>query len=62
MKRAANTAFDAMTALDAIEQPAWYAIWTCSHFEQAVNDQLAVKGFEMFLPRATICTRSSRLV
>jgi|SRR6516165_1173319 transcription antitermination factor NusG len=49
-----------VTAADAIEQPAWYAIWTRSHFEQAVSDQLAVKGFEMFLPRTTTWTRRAQ--
>jgi transcription antitermination factor NusG len=28
----------------------WYAIWTHSHFEQLVHDQLAAKGFQVFLP------------
>jgi transcription antitermination factor NusG len=37
--------------------PAWHAIWTHSHCEQLVNDQLAAKGFEMFLPKATVWSR-----
>jgi transcriptional antiterminator NusG len=28
----------------------WYAIWTKSHFERLVADQLAGKGFATFLP------------
>jgi transcription antitermination factor NusG len=28
----------------------WFAVWTNSHCEQAVHDQLAAKGFEAFLP------------
>ncbi len=28
----------------------WYVLWTHSHCEQLVYDQLAVKGFELFLP------------
>ena len=28
----------------------WYAVWTKSHCEQIVHDQLAAKGFELFLP------------
>jgi transcription antitermination factor NusG len=28
----------------------WYALWTQSHFEQLVHQQLAVKGFQVFLP------------
>lgn len=31
--------------------PAWHALWTRSHYEQLVHDQLAVKGFDLFLPR-----------
>jgi transcription antitermination factor NusG len=31
----------------------WYAVWTHSHCEQLVDDQLAAKGFEVFLPRTT---------
>src|SRR2546428_14118698 len=30
---------------------AWHAVWTRSHCEQLVHDQLAVKGFDLFLPR-----------
>ena len=38
----------------AAETPApaaWYALWTRSHCEHLVRDQLAAKGFELFLPR-----------
>jgi transcription antitermination factor NusG len=37
--------------------PQWFAIWTRSHFEQIVSDQLAAKGFELFLPKASTWTR-----
>src|SRR5256886_7204041 len=30
---------------------AWHALWTRSHCEQLVHDQLAVKGFALFLPK-----------
>jgi len=30
----------------------WYAIWTRSHFEQIVHDELVGRGFETFLPKA----------
>ena len=30
---------------------AWHALWTWSHCEQLVHDQLAAKGFELFLPK-----------
>jgi transcription termination/antitermination protein NusG len=32
----------------------WYALWTRSHFEQIVYDQLAAKGFELFLPQVDV--------
>src|SRR5437867_8798568 len=30
---------------------AWHALWTRSHCEQLVHDQLAVKRFNLFLPK-----------
>lgn len=39
--------------------PRWYAVWTRSHFEQIVSDQLAAKGFDLFLPKATTWARRS---
>ena len=30
--------------------PQWFALWTHSHCEQFVHDQLAGKGFQVFLP------------
>lgn len=40
-------------------QPAsqWYAVWTRSHCEQLVADQLAAKGFHVFLPKVAIWKR-----
>jgi transcription termination/antitermination protein NusG len=35
----------------------WYAIWTNSHCEQLVCDQLRAKGFEPFLPRLNVWSR-----
>jgi transcription antitermination factor NusG len=29
---------------------AWYAVWTRSHYEYTVRDQLQAKGFDAFLP------------
>ena len=47
----------AETAIETVEyeplSPAslgWHVLWTHSHCEQLVYDQLAVKGFELFLP------------
>ena len=39
------------SVVDASPAPAWHALWTRSHCEQLVHDQLAVKGFNLFLPK-----------
>jgi len=31
-------------------RPGWHVLWTHSHCEQLVYDQLAIKGFELLLP------------
>lgn len=43
-----NTAITTASTPDTID--AWYAIWTRSHCERMVVDQLAAKGFAAFLP------------
>jgi transcription termination/antitermination protein NusG len=43
--------------LDAAPTAAWHAIWTRSHCEQLVCDQLAAKGFDLFLPKAAVWSR-----
>ena len=35
----------------------WYALWTKSHCEQLVFDQLAAKGFHVFLPKIEAWSR-----
>jgi transcription antitermination factor NusG len=35
----------------------WYALWTKSHSEQLVYDQLAAKGFDVFLPKIEAWSR-----
>jgi transcriptional antiterminator NusG len=35
---------------EALAEHAWYAVWTKSHCERLVFDQLAAKGFKAFLP------------
>ncbi len=35
----------------------WYALWTKSHCEQMVFDQLAAKGFHAFLPKIEAWSR-----
>jgi transcriptional antiterminator NusG len=44
---------------DALPVPHWYALYTRSHCEQLVSDQLAAKGFHLFLPKLEM--RSRRL-
>jgi transcription termination/antitermination protein NusG len=38
----------------------WYAIWTHSHCEQLVYDQLTTKGFRAFLPVVRIWSQRAR--
>jgi transcription termination/antitermination protein NusG len=35
----------------------WYAIWTRSHSEQLVADQLVAKGLQVFLPKISVWSR-----
>ncbi|MBI2454605.1 MAG: NusG-like protein [candidate division NC10 bacterium] len=37
--------------------PHWYALWTHSHSEQLVYDQLVAKGFHLFLPKMDVWSR-----
>lgn len=39
------------------EEARWYALWTHSHCEQLVRDQLAAKRFEVFLPKIETWSR-----
>jgi transcription termination/antitermination protein NusG len=41
-----------------VDERQWFALWTQSHCEHLVYDQLAAKGYEGFLP--TICEWSRR--
>jgi transcription termination/antitermination protein NusG len=45
---------------DAAER-AWYALYTRSHCEQLVYDQLTVKGFSLFLPKMEVWSRRGGL-
>lgn len=47
---------EALSTRDA-EQQLWYVLWTHSHREQLVHDQLATKGFEIFLPKMNVWSR-----
>lgn len=46
---------------DAMPRPSpegcWYALWTQSHSEQLVHNQLAAEGFRLFLPKIEIWSR-----
>jgi transcription antitermination factor NusG len=46
--------------VDVQRNPRWYAVWTRSHCEQLVSDQLATHGFTVFLPKVTAWTRTPR--
>ena len=35
----------------------WYALWTRSHCEQLVHDQLAARGFRLFIPKIDVWSR-----
>lgn len=53
---------DKRTSIDSertcrAEQEHWYALWTHSHCEQLVRDQLAAKGFETFFPKIATWSR-----
>lgn len=39
----------------------WHALWTRSHCEQLVHDQLAAKRFDTFLPKINIWSRRGGL-
>ena len=38
----------------------WHALWTRSHFEQRVFDQLAARGFHPFLPKIDLWSERGR--
>jgi transcription termination/antitermination protein NusG len=40
--------------------PRWRVLWTRSNCEQMVYDQLAVKGFDLFLPTAEVWSKRGR--
>ena len=37
--------------------PAWHVLWTQSHCEQLVFDQLAGRGFEALLPKINVWSK-----
>jgi transcription termination/antitermination protein NusG len=56
---AVETAVDRTPDLLDVRQKSlrWYAVWTNSHCEQLVHDQLRAKGFNPFLPRIDVWSR-----
>jgi len=42
---------------EALADDRWHVLWTRSHCEQLVNDQLVARGFEVFLPRIDAWSR-----
>jgi transcription termination/antitermination protein NusG len=42
---------------EALTAPQWYALWTHSHAEQLVHDQLAARGFTPFVPQMDVWSR-----
>ncbi len=55
-ERPSSTTTDQSLGSDA-GAPKWYALWTKSHCEQMVFDQLAAKGFQVFLPKVEAWSR-----
>ncbi len=47
----------AVSGAAANQQKAWYAVWTQSHFEQSVSQQLSAKGFTAFLPEMRVWSK-----
>jgi len=45
----------------SLGNPKWHALWTRSHCEQLVHDQLQAKQFEMFLPKMNVWSRRGGL-
>lgn len=44
-----------------VGEPKWHALWTHSHCEQLVHDQLAAKQFDLFLPKINVWSRRAGL-
>jgi transcription antitermination factor NusG len=49
---------EALPEIDAESlTPRWHVLWTHSNYEQLVHDQLAAKGFDLFLPTVEAWSR-----
>ncbi len=40
-----------------VDEAKWHVLWTHSHCEQLVYDQLTAKGFNLFLPKINVWSR-----
>ena len=59
--RPGDEAFSSDAGLSISTDPKWHVLWTRSNCEQQVHDQLAGKGFRVFLPRVEVwCRRGGR--
>jgi len=45
------------TPVETARRPSWHVLWTRSNSEQLVCDQLAAKGFRVFLPSLDVWSR-----
>jgi transcriptional antiterminator NusG len=60
LDRAAGSG-DSDVARDHQTRPQWYALYTRSHCEQLVYEQLAARGFSVFLPKLDVWSRRGGL-
>lgn len=52
---------DAQHPTRTLPRPQWHVLWTRSHCEQLVYDQLAAKGFHLLLPTIEVWSRRGGL-
>lgn len=48
---------DSTDSMDSRDEKKWHVLWTRSHCEQSVHDQLAAKGIHLFLPTIDVWSR-----
>jgi len=54
---AAASSNDFVASAPVAQAPSWYALWTNSHCERSVHEQLIQKGFAAFLPTVDLWSR-----
>ncbi len=52
-----NRLYNSTDSMDSAANCHWHVLWTRSHCEQIVHDQLAPKGFHLFLPMIDVWAR-----